>query len=74
VRILNRWSDWRGVVNDNKAVERQLEELLRHNRAMEGQGLHLVLYKYGQELYLGPWTGCDNKEKKRRKNIKNACR
>ncbi|KAL6253460.1 hypothetical protein P5V15_015306 [Pogonomyrmex californicus] len=35
------------AVNDNKAVQRQLEELKRHNRAMEGHGLYLALYKRG---------------------------
>jgi len=36
------------VVNDNKAAQRQLEELKRHNRAMEGHGLYLAPYKSGQ--------------------------
>jgi len=40
------------AVNDNKATQHQLEELLRHNRAMEGQGFYLAPYKYGQGLYL----------------------
>jgi len=64
------------AVNDNKAAQRQLEKLLRHNRAMKGQGL-LASYKYGQELYLGPYKRgqgvITKKTKKRRKNIKNAC-
>jgi hypothetical protein len=29
-------------VNDAKAVQRQLEEMKRHNRAMEGRGLYLA--------------------------------
>jgi len=36
------------VVNDNKVAQRQLEELKRHNRAMEGHGLYLTPYKNGQ--------------------------
>jgi len=56
------------VVNDNKAAQRQLEELLRHNRAMEGRGLHLAPYQYGQGLYLGPYKrgqGVITKKKKK---------
>jgi len=51
------------VMNDNKAAQRQLKEL-KHNRAMEGHGLHLAPYKSGQEVSM--------KKKKRPKNIKNA--
>jgi len=40
------------VVSDSKATRRQLEELQRHNRAMEGHGLYLVPYKRGKGLYL----------------------
>ncbi|XP_077258538.1 uncharacterized protein LOC143895358 [Temnothorax americanus] len=36
------------AVNDNKAARRQLEEMQRHNRAMEGHGLYLAPYKRGQ--------------------------
>jgi hypothetical protein len=36
------------VVNDNKAAQRQLEELKRHNRVMEGGGVYLATYKYGR--------------------------
>ncbi|XP_071575288.1 uncharacterized protein [Temnothorax nylanderi] len=36
------------AVNDNKAAQRQLEELKRHNRAMKGHGLYLAPYKRGQ--------------------------
>jgi len=36
------------VMNGNKAVQRQLEELKRHNRVMEGNGLYLASYKSGQ--------------------------
>ncbi|XP_011858343.1 PREDICTED: uncharacterized protein LOC105555904 [Vollenhovia emeryi] len=36
------------VVSDNKAVQRQLEEQQRHNRAMEGRGVHLAPYKRGR--------------------------
>jgi len=41
------------AVSDSKATQRQLEELQRHNRAMEGHGLYLAAYKYGKGLYLG---------------------
>jgi len=61
-------------VSGSKATRRQLEELLRHNRAMEGHRLYFVPYKHGKGLYLGRvqmWTGCNNK--KTQKNIKNAC-
>jgi len=58
------------AVNYNKAAQRQLEELLRHNHAMESRGLHLAPYIYGQGLYLGPYkrgqgTGCITKKKKK---------
>ena len=33
------------AVSDRKAARRQLEELQRHNRAMEGRGLYLAPYK-----------------------------
>jgi len=36
------------AVNDSKAAQCQLEELQRHNRAMEGRGLYLAPYKRGQ--------------------------
>jgi len=36
------------VMNDNKATQRQLEELKRHNRVMEGHGFYLAPYKNGQ--------------------------
>jgi len=39
------------TVKDNKTAQCQLEELLRHNRAMDD----LAPYKYGQGLYLGPY-------------------
>jgi len=35
-------------VNDSKTAQRQLEEIQRHNRAMEGRGLYLAPYKRGQ--------------------------
>lgn len=63
------------AVNDSKAARRQLEELQRHDRAMEGRGLYLAPYKYGQGLYLGPYKrgqGVATKKKKRRKDAKNA--
>ncbi|KYQ55829.1 hypothetical protein ALC60_05259, partial [Trachymyrmex zeteki] len=44
------------AVNDSKAARRQLEELQRHDRAMEqGRGLYLASYKYGRGLYLAPY-------------------
>jgi len=43
------------AVSDSKATRRQLEELQRHNRAMENHGLYLALYKHGKGLYLGPY-------------------
>jgi len=64
------------AVSDSKATRHQLEELQRHDRAMEGHGLYLALYKHGKGLYLGLYKhGQDviTKKKKRRKNIKNAC-
>ncbi|XP_077282380.1 uncharacterized protein LOC143908564 [Temnothorax americanus] len=36
------------AVNDNKAARRQLEEMQRHNRAMEGHRLYLAPYKRGR--------------------------
>jgi Phospholipase A2-like domain len=36
------------AVTDRKAAQRQLQETLRHNRAMEGRGLYLAPYKYGR--------------------------
>jgi Phospholipase A2-like domain len=36
------------AVNDRKAAQRQLQEMLRHNRALEGHGLYLAPYKYGR--------------------------
>mgnify|MGYP006961462374 CR=1 FL=1 len=43
------------VVNDSKAARRQLEELQRHNRAMEGRGVYLAPYRGGRGLYLAPY-------------------
>jgi len=56
------------VASDSKAAQRQLEELQRHNRAMEGRGLYLAPYKYGKGLYLGPYKrgqGIISKNKKK---------
>jgi len=56
------------AVSDSKATRRQLEELQRHNRAMEGRGLYLAPYKYGKGLYLGPYKrgqGIISKKKKK---------
>ena len=57
------------AINDSKAARRQLEELQRHDRAMEqGRGLYLAPYKYGRGLYLGPYKrgqGVAAKKKKK---------
>ena len=50
------------AVNDNKASQRQLEELKRHNRAMEGRGIYLAPYKRGRGV---------SRKKKRQKGVKN---
>ncbi|KAM0731206.1 hypothetical protein ACS0PU_002266 [Formica fusca] len=39
------------AVNDRKAARRQLEELQRHDRAMEGRGLYIAPYKRGSGAY-----------------------
>lgn len=52
------------AVNDSKAAQRQLEEIQRHNRAIEGYGLYLAPYKRGQ--------GCSTKKKKTPKLGENA--
>ena len=52
------------AVNDKKAAQRQLQEILRHNRAMEGRGLYLAPYKKGRGA----------RKKKRQKDVKNAAR
>ena len=38
------------AVNDSKASRKQLEETLRHHRAMEGRGMHLTPYQRGAGL------------------------
>ena len=44
------------TINNSKAVRHQLEELQRHNRAMEqGRGLYFAPHKYGRGLYLSPY-------------------
>jgi len=35
------------AINNNKAAQRQLEELKRHNRVMEGQEVYFAPYKRG---------------------------
>lgn len=49
------------AVNDRKAARRQLEELQRHNRAVEGRGLYLAPYKRGR----GVRSGKKGKKKRR---------
>jgi len=54
-------------VSDSKATRRQLEELQRHNCAMEGHGLYLASYKHRKGLYLGSYKrgqGVITKKKK----------
>ncbi|XP_054011928.1 uncharacterized protein LOC128894293 [Hylaeus anthracinus] len=46
-------------VNDAKSARKQLEEMQRHNRAMEGRGVHLAPYKRGRGV---------PKRKKKRQN------
>lgn len=57
------------AVSARKDARRQLEELQRHNRAMEqGRGLYLAPYKYGRGIYLGPYKrgqGVSTKRKKK---------
>jgi len=48
------------AINDNKAAQRQLEELKRHNRIMEDHGIYLAPYKYGR--------GTSTKKTKKNKN------
>lgn len=40
------------TVNDTRAAQRQLQEMQRHNRAMEGHGLYLAPYSHGQGMIL----------------------
>ena len=59
------------AVNDSKAARRQLEELQRHDRAMEqGRGLYLAPYKYGRGLYLGPYKRGQGVAAKKKKTPK----
>jgi len=61
------------AVSDSKATRRQLEELQRHNRAMEGHGLYLAPYKHGKGLYFGPYKrgqGVITKKKNAKKTLK----
>jgi len=52
------------AVNDSKTTQRQLEEIQRHNRAMEDRGLYLFPYKRGQGF------STKSKKKKCRKKLK----
>jgi len=59
------------AISDNKAARLQLEEMQRHNRAMEGRGLYLAPYKYGKRLYLGLYKrGQGIKSRKKKKTPK----
>ncbi|KMQ82645.1 hypothetical protein RF55_22283, partial [Lasius niger] len=53
------------MVNDGKAAQHQMQEMLRHNRAMEGHGLYLAPYKYGRGVLT-------RKKKKRQRDVKIA--
>ena len=56
------------AVNDSKVARRALEELQRHNHAMEGRGVYLSPYRGGQGLYLAPYKygkGVTSKGKKK---------
>ncbi|KAL6261950.1 hypothetical protein P5V15_007034 [Pogonomyrmex californicus] len=50
------------AVNDNKVVQRQLEELKHHNRAMESHGLYFAPYKCGR-------SASSRKKKRQREKI-----
>src|SRR5436190_15175041 len=41
------------AINDSKAAQRQLEEMQRHNRAMEGRGIYVAPYKRGRGVSRG---------------------
>jgi len=58
------------TVSNSKATRCQLEELQRHNRAMEGHGLYLASYKHGKGLYLGPYKRGQGVVTKKRKTPK----
>ncbi|KYM98253.1 hypothetical protein ALC62_11040 [Cyphomyrmex costatus] len=59
------------AVNDSKAARRQLEELQRHDRAMEqGRGLYLAPYRYGRGLYLGPYKRGQGMKRKKKTSKK----
>lgn len=50
------------AVNDTKAAQRQLEEMQRHHRALEGRGLYLAPYKRGR--------GVSTAAKRKKKTLK----
>ena len=56
------------VINDSKAAQRQLEELRRHNRTLEGRGLYLAPYKRGTS------TMIKKKERKKKNVVKRNAR
>jgi len=59
------------AVNDSKVTRLQLDELQRHDRAMEqDRGLYLALYKYGRGLYLGPYKHGQGVAAKKKKTLK----
>lgn len=54
------------AVNDNKAAQRQLEELKRHNRVMEGHGVYLAPYKRGRGVAKGKKKTSKRRQKSQR--------
>ena len=52
------------TVNENAFKKRQLEELQRHNRALEGRGMYLLPYK----------RGSGHASRRRKKKIRNRHR
>ncbi|XP_076302128.1 uncharacterized protein LOC143220349 [Lasioglossum baleicum] len=51
------------AINAAKAAKKQLQEAERHNRAMEGRGIHLAPYKHGKGLK-------EKKKKQRRRTTR----
>ena len=58
------------AINDNKTVQRQLDELKHHNRVMEGHGVYLAPYKHGQGVSTKKIKKIKKKFKRNDKNAK----
>lgn len=58
------------AVSDGKASRRQLEELQRHNRAMEGRGLYLAPYKRGGSIARRGGRTVRRKKKKKKSRVR----